>query len=144
VSFPGLEIGPLFDGPTRPRPGQELLLLARPDFYSIRAEPGPPSPSGQFPRPARPGPVQGGTIISNLFYKKDFHTMELNDYFSNLSEHCERFIMMVIISWITSDNFNACKNSMRDKSNYLLNRKSKPYSLLLELHEDCHLFTRTS
>jgi hypothetical protein len=93
---------------------------------------------------ARPGSVQGSTIISNLFYKKDFHTMELNDHFSNLSEHCERFIIMVIISWITSDKFNACKNSMRDKSNYLLNRNSKPYSLLLELHEDCHLFTRTS
>ena len=94
----GLEIGPLFDGPTRPRPGQELLMPARPDFYSIRAEPGPPSPPGQFTRPARPGPVQDGTIISNSFYKKDFHTMELNDHFSNLSEHCERFIIMAIIS----------------------------------------------
>jgi len=35
-------------------------------------------------------------------------------------------------------NYNACKQNMRDKSNYWLNRKSKMCSPLVQLHEDFH------
>ena len=76
------------------------FLMARPGPDRAKNCSCPPGPTYTLsePGPARPGSVQGSTIISNLFYKKDFHTMELNDHFSNLSEHCERFIIMVIIS----------------------------------------------
>jgi hypothetical protein len=51
--------------------------------------------------------------------------MELDDHFDNLSEHYKNSIIMVIISLIRSDNYNACENNMRDKLNYLLIEKAR-------------------
>ncbi len=47
----------------------------------------------------------------------DFYTIELNNHFGNLSEHCKNFIITVIWSLIRSDNSNGCKNDMSDKTN---------------------------
>jgi hypothetical protein len=49
---------------------------------------------------------------------------------------------MVITSLTRLDNSNACKNNMKDKTNFLLNRKSKICSPVLQFHEDYRSLTR--
>jgi hypothetical protein len=66
--------------------------------------------------------------------------IELKNHFGDLLEHCKKFIM-VITHLMRLDNFNACKNNMRDTSTYISNRKSKTYSLASQLDEDYHLLT---
>jgi hypothetical protein len=46
--------------------------------------------------------------------------MKLNDHFGSLSEHREKVIIVVITSLISSDNYNAYENNMKDKSKHLL------------------------
>jgi hypothetical protein len=125
----GLEIRPLFDG------------LAR--SGSKIAHTRPPRPL-LYQSPARLARPELALIISIFLYKKDFHTIELHHHFGNLQEHSKKFITIVVMSSISLNNYNACKNNIKDKPNHLLNRKSKMCSLTVQLHEDYHSLTRIS
>jgi hypothetical protein len=81
-------------------------------------------------------------IISLL--QKGFDPIGLNNHSGNLSKHRKKFIIIVITNLLRSNSFNTCKNNMNDKTNLILNRKSKICSPLLEFHEDYRLLTRIS
>jgi len=125
----GLEIRPLFDG--LPRSGPRI------------AHTRPPRPL-LYQSPVRLARPELTLIISIFRYKKDFHTIELHHHFGNLQKHSKKFITIVVTSSISLNNYNACKNNMKDKPNHLLNRKSKMCSPTVQHHEDYHSLTRIS
>jgi len=59
---------------------------------------------------AHPTRLRMALLKVYFFYKKDFYTMKLHNCCNHLLEHGKKFIIIVITSWIRSDNLNAWKN----------------------------------